>query len=87
MNEEFPRVSLFLEKILPACWKGRWLSMDEMVEITKFHPATIRWCLRQLRTGEEGGFVVKRRKREPLYQGVAEFYVKRKPQQMRFEYE
>lgn len=61
--------------------------MDEMVELTKFHPATIRWCIRQLHTDEEGGFVIRRRKRQPIYKNVTEYYVKRKPAQLRFNYE
>lgn len=91
MTEEvLPRVSEFLEKILPICWTGKWLSMDEMVKLTKLHPASIRWCIRQLRTGEEGSFTVRQRKRAISPSGlttVAEYYIKRKPSQMRFSYE
>lgn len=82
-----PRVRDFLEAILPICWKGFWLSMEEMVVLTKLHPGSIRWCIRQLQTGEEGEFIVRRRKREPLYKGTMEYYIKRKPAQMRFNYD
>jgi hypothetical protein len=82
--EKLPeRVGDLLIKILPLCWTGQWLSIDEMTQLTKFHPATIRWCLKQLKTGDEGGFIVRKRKRQPEYKGQWEFYVKRKPAQMR----
>jgi hypothetical protein len=86
-NEKLPeRVGDLLGLILPICWRGQWLTVDEMMELTRFHPATIRWCLRQLDTGKEGGFVVRKRKRQPEYKGQWEFYVKRKPAQLRFPF-
>ena len=84
---EGPNVNEFLAAILPVCWKGHWLNMDEMVQLTRYHPSSIRWCLRQLKTGEEGGFIIRKRKRQPTYQGIWEFYIKRKPAQMRLPFE
>lgn len=82
-----PDVNVFLEKVLPLCWKGYWLSMDDFVELTKYHPSSVRWCLKQLQTGEEGGFVIRKRKRQPEYKGIWEWYIKRKPAQMRFPFQ
>jgi hypothetical protein len=86
-SDEHARVQAFLHIILPICWKGHWLSISEMTELTKLHPASIRWCIKQLRTGEEGGFQIRRRKRQPEYKGITEYYIKRKPAQMRFTFE
>lgn len=86
-NEALPRVKDFLEAVLPICWQGFWLSTEEMVALTKFHPASIKWCIRQLSTGKEGNFIVRRRKRQPIYKGTMEYYIKRKPSQMRFNYD
>jgi hypothetical protein len=82
-----PSVDVFLEKVLPICWRGQWLSMDEMVQITKYHPSSIRWCMRQLKTDAEGGFIIRKHLREPAYQGIWEFYIKRKPAQLRLPFE
>lgn len=79
-------VHVFLQAVIPLCWKGQWLSMDEIMQVTGLHPSVIRWCFRQLKTGEEGEFIVRKRKREPAYRGVWEFYVKRKPAQLRLPY-
>lgn len=79
------RVEEFLDVILPLCWRGQWLTVDEMMELTKLHPSSIRWCLRQCKTGAEGGFIIRRRKRQPS--GKEEFYIKRKPSQMRLPFE
>jgi len=81
------RVELLLEAILPLCWKGQWLTVEEMTELTKLHPATVRWCMRQLRTGKEGEFVIRKRRRAGAPLGPYEFYVKRKPAQMRIPFE
>jgi hypothetical protein len=85
-QNELPRVAEFLSTVLPIFWKGTWLTVDEMTELTKLHPATIRWCIRQLQTGEEGEYVVRRRTRGMAVK-IPEFYIKRKPAQLRFEYE
>lgn len=77
----------FLLCILPLCWKGRWLTVDEMAEVSKLCPANVRWCLRQLRTGPEGDFILRRRKREPAVLGKTEIYIKRKPAQLPFPFE
>lgn len=85
--EKLPeRVGELLIQILPLCWRGQWVSIDEMMELTKFHPSVIRWCFRQLSTGKEGDFIVRKRKREPQYRGVWEWYVKRKPAQQRLPF-
>jgi len=83
---EGPKVADFLDAVLPLCWRGQWLSMDEMMQLTKYHPSSIRWCLKQCKTGEEGEFVIRKRKRVPEYQGRWEWYIKRKPAQMRFPF-
>lgn len=80
------RVGDLLIQILPLCWKGHWVSIDEMMDLTKFHPSVIRWCLRQLKTGKEGNFIVRKRKRAPEYKGTWEWYVKRKPAQQRLPF-
>jgi hypothetical protein len=76
----------FLEKVLPVCWRGKWLSVDEMAMLTGSDMRSVRWCIRQLQTGKEGNFLVRKRKREPTHD-VTEIYIKRKPAQMRFKYE
>jgi len=80
------RLDDFLVIILPRCWKGQWLTVDEMTELTKLHPSSVRWCLRQLKTGMEGDFIVRKRRR-PLPADKQEFYIKRKPAQMRLQFE
>lgn len=82
---ELPRVEMLLDKVLPLCWKGQWLTVEEMMELTKLHPSSIRWCMRQCKTGPEGDFIIRRRRREPS--GKNEFYIKRKPAQLRLPYE
>lgn len=85
--EKLPeRVAELLTIILPICWRGQWLTIDEMMQLSHLHPASIRWCLKQLKTGEEGEFIVRKRRRQPEYKGIWEFYVKRKPAQMRFPF-
>jgi hypothetical protein len=83
---QMPRVDQFLEVILPVCWKGRWLTVDEMTDLTKLHPSSVRWCLKQLSTGAEGDFIIRRRRRPAAINGPMEFYIKRKPAQMRLPY-
>ena len=85
-NFEIPRVDYFLNAVLPLCWRGQWLTVEEMMELTKLHPSSIRWCLKQLKTGKEGNFIIRRRKRSDFDQRL-EFYIKRKPAQMRLPYE
>lgn len=80
-------VEKLLTAVLPLCWKGHWLTMDEIVEETKMHPGSIRWAMKQLRTGEEGDFLIRRRRRTMGPNTVPEFYIKRKPAQLRFEYD
>jgi hypothetical protein len=87
MAEPINRVDFFLAMVLPRCWKGQWLSIDEIMELTHLHPSTIRWCIRQLKTGAEGNFIIRKRKRDPDYRGQWEFYIKRKPAQLRLPYE
>jgi len=57
------RVEFFLKRILPLCWRGQWLTVEEMATLTQFDPRDIRRCMRQLKTGMEGNFTVRRRKR------------------------
>ena len=80
----------FLAAILPVCWKGNWLSVDEMTELTQLHPSTIRWCMKQLKAGSnrnERAFLVRKRIRQPIYKGKHEYYIKRKPAQMRLKFD
>ena len=76
----------FLDLILPLCRMGSWLSMDELVDLTKLRPPTIRWCVRHLPTGEEGAYIIHRRKRPPRYKNITEFFIDRKTVQQRFEW-
>lgn len=80
-------VEKFLGAILPICWKGNWITVDEMAELTQLHPSTIRWAMKQLRTGKEGDFIVRKRIRQPLYKGKHEYYIKRKPAQIRMRFD
>jgi hypothetical protein len=79
------RIEFFLETILPICWKGQWLTIDEMMELTKLHPSVVRWCLRQCKTGEEGDFIIRKRRR-PQPGCELEIYIKRKPAQLRLPF-
>ena len=84
---ELPRVENFLLVVLPICWKGNWLTVDEMTELTHLHPSSVRWCIKKLTTGPEGEFIVRRRRRQMFLNPPMEFYIKRKPAQMRFAFE
>lgn len=81
----------FLEIILPVCWKGNWLSVEEMTELTGLHPSTVRWCMKQLKAEssnrKERAYMVRRRMRQPIYKGKHEYYIKRKPAQMRMTFQ
>ena len=83
-------VEKFLSVILPICWRGKWLSVDEMSELTQLHPSTVRWCMKQLKLEKnrrERAFIVRKRVRAPIYKGKHEYYIKRKPAQMRISFE
>ena len=72
--------------ILPVCWKGQWLTVDEMTQLSKLHPSSVRWCLRQLKTGEEGDFIIRKRRRAGSALNPMEIYIKRKPAQQRLPF-
>jgi DNA-binding transcriptional regulator GbsR (MarR family) len=82
-----PSVGVFLEKVLPFSSRGQWLSIDEIAELTKSHPASIRWCMKQLKTGAEGNYLLKRRKRQGVRKEIFEFYLQRQPVQLRLPFQ
>jgi len=80
-------VNVFLERVLPFSGRGQWLSIDEIAELTKSHPASIRWCMKQLRAGAEGNYLLKRRKRPGVRKEIFEFCVQRRPVQLRLPFQ
>jgi hypothetical protein len=83
VDKSLESLERFLEIVLPVCWKGQWLTVAEMGQLTGYEASMVRWCVKQLKTGKEGNFIVRRRVRPPDYRGQHEFYIKRKPAQQR----
>jgi DNA-binding transcriptional regulator GbsR (MarR family) len=90
-QQDFERLTKQMDRIrevmLMASAANKWMTLGEIEQVTRYPQASISAQLRHLRKESFGAYIVKKRRREPAYKGIWEYFVKKRPQQMNFSWE